>query len=66
MPIYEYRNEQTGEVRSELMPVSTCDDDLVIDGIVWKRILSPTRTDFRFADTGGGWRGLHERVNKKY
>lgn len=64
MPIYEYKNEQTGEVRSELMPLLACDDDLVIEGVLWKRILSPTPTTFRFNDTSG-FKGLTKRVNRK-
>lgn len=60
MPMYEYRNEETGEIRTELKPISECAEDLVIDGVTWKRILSPTPTTFRFNDNTG-FKGLDKK-----
>jgi hypothetical protein len=65
MPIYEYRHPETGETRSELRPISECKEDFVDDeGVVWKRILGPTPTTFRFNDSTG-FKGLDKRVNRK-
>ena len=61
MPIYEYKHPETGETRQELRPLSEYKEDFIDEnGVVWKKVLSPTPTTFRFNDfTGYG--GLEKR-----
>lgn len=61
MPIYEYKHPETGETRKELRPLAEYKEDFVDDdGVVWKRILGPTPTTFRFNDNKG-YKGLDSK-----